>query len=70
MINIKIRYIGNQALNPEEEVLKSYGGKLLFGSGEIVFSSLDLLRKNFNELSTRLNVPNEYLSRHNIKIEE
>ena len=24
--------------NPEEEVLKSYGGKLLFGSGEIVFS--------------------------------
>ena len=56
--------------NLEEEVLKSYGGKLLFGSGEIVFSSLDLLSKNFSELNTRLNVPNEYLSRHNIKIEE
>ena len=28
--------------NPELEVLKEYGGELLFSSGEVIFSSLDL----------------------------
>src|SRR5215203_532303 len=35
--------------NPEQEVVESYGGKLLFGSGEVRFSSLDLLRKEYFE---------------------
>ena len=35
--------------NIEREVLASYGGKLIFGSGEIQFSSLDLIRKEFLE---------------------
>ena len=56
--------------NPEEEVLKSYGGKLLFGSGEIVFSSLDLLRKDFDESNISINFPREYLLRHEIKAKE
>ena len=29
--------------NPEEEVMNSYGGKILFSSGEMGFSSLNLL---------------------------
>jgi rfaE bifunctional protein kinase chain/domain len=37
--------------NPELKVLESYGGKLLFGSGDIIFSASDLLSKEFNELN-------------------
>ena len=33
--------------NPEEEIMKTYGGKILFSSGEIGFSSLNLLQKDF-----------------------
>mgnify|MGYP007000350440 len=29
--------------NPEKEILDSYGGKLVFSSGEVVFSSFDLI---------------------------
>ena len=29
--------------NPEAEIVQKYGGKLLFGSGETVFSSIDLI---------------------------
>jgi rfaE bifunctional protein kinase chain/domain len=32
-------------LNPEKKLIESYGGKLLFSSGEVRFSSLDLLRR-------------------------
>lgn len=35
--------------NSEQKVVDSYGGKLLFSSGEVKFSSLDLLRKEFHE---------------------
>lgn len=54
--------------NVEDEIVTSYGGKLLFGSGEIQFSSLDLLRKDYAEISPRaIEQPREYLARHNIK---
>lgn len=55
-------------LNSELAILEQYGGILLFSSGETIFSSLDLIRKefqvsNFNSIS----LPHDYLSRHNIK---
>jgi len=37
--------------NPEEKILKSYGGKLLFSSGETTFSSADLISKDLNNLN-------------------
>ena len=37
--------------NPEQEILKSYGGRLIFSSGEIVFSSYDLIQKEFQKSS-------------------
>lgn len=53
--------------NPELEALKEYGGKLLFSSGEAVFSSLDLIRREFTELSTSsINLPVDYLARNSI----
>ena len=53
--------------NPELAVLEEYGGQLLFSSGETVFSSLDLIRKEFSNLDSRsIILPQEYLNRHKI----
>lgn len=54
--------------NPELAALEQYGGKLLFSSGETVFSSLDLIRKEFKEFDSRsIGLPHEYLARHGIE---
>jgi rfaE bifunctional protein kinase chain/domain len=53
------------AFNPEIAVLKKFGGKLLFSSGETFFSSIDLLNKE--EKSERRSItrlPNDFLNRH------
>ena len=53
--------------NPEATVLAGYGGKLLFSSGETVFSSLDLIRREFTELSnSSISMPHAYLARNRI----
>lgn len=56
--------------NPELEIINSYGGKLLFSSGEIGFSSMDLLRQEF--LSTNHNVKHssKYIKRHDFKLDD
>lgn len=54
--------------NPESAALAQYGGKLLFSSGETVFSSLDLIRKEFREFDSRsISLPQDYLTRHSIE---
>jgi rfaE bifunctional protein kinase chain/domain len=54
-------------VNPEAVALASYGGKLLFSSGETIFSSLDLIRREFNELAASdIKLPNEYLERNGV----
>ena len=53
--------------NSEEDAIKSYGGELLFSSGESVFSSIDLLRKEILENNHEICLPESYLSRHKIK---
>lgn len=54
--------------NPEEFAINSYGGKLIFASGETGFSSLDLLQKEFNlhDSGKNINIPKEFLCRHRI----
>ena len=52
--------------NPEEDVLKSYGGQLLFSAGESVFSSIDLLRKETQKYNHGISLPENYLLRHSI----
>ncbi len=51
--------------NPEQAVVDAYGGKLLFGSGEVRFSSMDLLRREYFEanLST-IRKPRDFTERH------
>lgn len=54
-------------INPELEVLERYGGKLLFSSGQTIFSSADLIRKEFlNYDPSSIKLPDEYITRHNI----
>ncbi len=54
--------------NPELTVLEQFGGRLLFSSGETVFSSVDLLRKEFSERDLRsIALPHDYLARHGIE---
>ena len=53
--------------NPELKILKEYGGKLLFGSGEAIFSSVDLVKKEFEIFSGDFIQATDYLIRHKIK---
>ena len=54
--------------NPELKVLEAYGGSLIFSSGETIFSSLDLIRKEFQVLNfDTITLPHEFMLRHQIK---
>lgn len=51
--------------NPEAAAISAYGGKLIFSSGEAVFSSLDLLQKELREtLLTSIRKPADFPLRH------
>jgi rfaE bifunctional protein kinase chain/domain len=53
--------------NPELAVLEQYGGKLLFSSGETIFSSVDLIHKEFQKSEVRsICLPHDYMVRHAI----
>jgi rfaE bifunctional protein kinase chain/domain len=57
--------------NPEIEILSRYGGRLIFGSGEVVFSSLDLMKKEFQEINSgQINTPLNFLKRHGLTKEQ
>lgn len=56
--------------NSELSVLQSYGGELVFSSGETIFSSLDLIRKEFHELDFHsIRLPDDFMLRHQIQPE-
>ena len=51
--------------NPEQDAVDAYGGKLLFSSGEMRFSSVDLLRREMLESNLSSIVrPTDFLRRH------
>jgi rfaE bifunctional protein kinase chain/domain len=55
--------------NPERAVLESYGGKLLFGSGDTTFSSLDLIREETTRINRSIIVmPAGFAKRHGISL--
>jgi len=56
-------------LNPEKEVVERYGGQLLFSSGDVVFSSIDLLKREFREFSPSTIIkPPDFAQRHAFEI--
>lgn len=55
--------------NPEQAAVEVYGGKLLFGSGEVRFSSLDLLQREYFETNlSAIRKPTEFAERHGFTI--
>lgn len=55
--------------NPEKSIIEQYGGELIFSSGEMRFSSIDLLRREGNELAFKsIHKPHDYLKRHGINM--
>jgi len=56
------------SFNPEKSILDEYGGKLVFSSGETIFSSLELIKKEFELTQNNIGIklPEEYLNRHQI----
>jgi len=58
------------AFNPELQAIEQVGGRLLFSSGEAVFSSVDLLRQEFLSAGVRaIKLPSDYMARHGIGVE-
>lgn len=54
--------------NLESSTLEQYGGRLLFSSGETIFSSVDLIRREFfNPEQNSIQLPRNYLRRHDIE---
>jgi rfaE bifunctional protein kinase chain/domain len=53
--------------NSEAEAIATYGGRLLFSSGEIQFSSTDLLRNELNKpIASAISPPLSLMARHDI----
>lgn len=50
--------------NEEKEEIIKYGGKLIFSSGEVTFSSYDLFEKEFKNKSQKFILPKDYFVRH------
>jgi rfaE bifunctional protein kinase chain/domain len=56
-----------QRYNSEQAIVESYGGKLLFSSGEVQFSSINLMRHELHDvLFNTIVKPLEYAERHAI----
>ncbi len=56
--------------NIEKKILKKYGGKLVFSSGEITFSSLDIINKKIQKtINNNKKIITTYLDRHHINKE-
>ena len=57
--------------NPELAAVRSYGGQLLFGSGDTIFSSLELIR-NETELINYSSIvkPKEFIQRHGFSVHD
>lgn len=57
--------------NAEQRAVDAYGGRLLFGSGEVRFSSLDLLRREYSEANfSAIRKPDGFPARHNFSVSD
>lgn len=53
--------------NPEQKAVESYGGKLLFSSGDVVFTSLDLIRREMASPDQRsIALPKQFMARRKV----
>jgi len=53
--------------NPEQKAIESYGGKLIFSSGDVVFTSLDLIRREMaSQLQRSISLPKQFMVRRKV----
>ncbi len=53
--------------NSEEQIVETYGGKLLFSSGDVTFSSLELIKNERLQERRKIDInSHDYFKRHNI----
>lgn len=52
--------------NPEEKIIKKYGGKLIFSSGQNIFSSKKILDKELKNNYSFIDHPKKFILRHEI----
>lgn len=66
--NIVVKGKEHESLdNPEISELEKYGGKLVFSSGETIFSSYDIISKEFQSVNRKtIHLPESYMARHRI----
>ncbi len=55
-------------VNPEQEAVDAYGGRLIFSSGELRFASLSLLERDANIDISTVRKPIEFPKRHGFEI--
>lgn len=57
--------------NHEQPIIDAYGGKLLFSSGDVRFSSMDLLRKEFYQTDfSTITKPLDFPARHSFSFDD
>jgi len=56
--------------NPEENVIKKNGGKLIFSSGETLFSSQELIKNELKISFPSIKLSGKFINRHKINIEK
>jgi len=57
--------------NAEQAAVDKYGGRLIFSSGEAFFSSVDILKREYQgNQDININLPTEYLKRHELTFSE
>lgn len=57
--------------NPERDVVASYGGKLIFSSGDMMLSSISTLDESYDPQNVSRDIlPRDYLQRHGITIDQ
>jgi rfaE bifunctional protein kinase chain/domain len=55
--------------NPEQEIVKSYGGRVVFGSGETLFSSFSMLNEEFTQTNfSSIRKATEFPRRHGFDV--
>ena len=58
-------------VNEEKDIIDSYGGKLLFSSGEMIFTSRDFIRRQFSSSNLQtLSSPASFMRRHQISFKQ
>lgn len=56
--------------NVEQAIVDSYGGRLVFGSGEIAFADNEALEREFSRPSKAALIPRDYINRHGITLHD